>query len=235
MISVWSCLREGVDVIVRRLPLFLGAWILVFVVQQAIRVAFPYSGPWAWLNLVLLPVLLAPLYAGQYFIALQVARGKPVNYRDLFRGFSQWRTIALVFILTALAVTGGGLLLVIPGIIFALMFTWAPILVLDPEEVGANRRIRAVEAMRESKELTTGYRGVLFGIGILLLLPSVVLTYMVSLSPAIPPWAIQLLRLLSGTLFLGPLHAASYMVAYEAVRRLGRSGEEATILPEPGD
>jgi len=227
MISVWSCLREGVDVLVRRLPLLLGAWLVILAVQQAIDLVAPAGGPWAWLNLVFSLVLLSPLYAGQYVLVLQVVRHEPPRFRDLFRGFSRWGTIAVMSILTVLAVAGGFVLFVIPGIVFALMFAWAPIVALDPARSGPNRRPGAIEAMRRSKELTSGYRGTLFGISLLLSIPTIVLMFLVGLSatsstPAIPPWAIEVFALLSGTLFLGPLHAACYMVAYEAVSRLGR-------------
>ncbi len=228
MISVWSCLREGVDVIVRRLPLLLGAWLVILAVQQAIDLVLPDSGLWVWLDLVLYVVLLAPLYAGQYFLALQTVRNEPATFRDLFRGFRHWAPIAGVQTLTILAIAGGFVLLVIPAIVFALMFSWAPIVVLDREVQNPHGPpVRAREAMRRSKELTSGYRGTLFGISLLLILPTIVLGIVFGLSaiaeaPVIPPWAIELFILLSGTLFLGPLHAASYMVAYEAVTRLGR-------------
>lgn len=229
MISAWSCLREGVDVLVRRLPLLLGAWLVVLAVQQAIDLVAPAAGPWAWLNLVLSVALLAPLYAGQYLLVLRVVRNEPVAFRDLFRGFSRWGAITVVSILTVLAVAGGFFLLVVPAIILALMFAWAPIVVLDQAAgSGPDRRLGALEAMRRSKELTAGYRGTLFGISLLLSLPLIILIIAVSISAAspgvtIPPWAIELFALLSGTLFLGPLHVASYMVAYDAVTRLERA------------
>ena len=240
MVSTWSCLREGIDVLVRRFPLLLGAWLVILAAQQAIDLAFPDLGPWLWLNLVLYVVLLAPLYAGQYLLAVQVVRGEPAAFRDLFRGFSQWGTIALVYLLTWLAVVAGFFLFVVPGIVWAITFAFAPIVVLDRSTGGGSRpRLGAVEAMRRSKELSAGYRGTLFGISLLLSLPTIVIVVAVGISAAwpeirIPLWSIQLFSLLSGTLFLGPLHATSYMVAYDAITRLerGDQGAPPTVTSE---
>jgi len=233
MISTWSCLREGIDALVRRFPLLLGAWLVILAVQQAIDLAFPALEPWVWLNLVLYVVLLAPLYAGQYLLAVRAVRDEPVAFRDLFRGFSQWGTIALVSVLTSLAVIGGFFLFVVPGIVWAITFAFAPIVVLDSSTGNGPRpKLGPVEAMRRSKELTAGYRATLFGISLLLSLPTIAIGVAAGVSAALPEiqiplWAIQLFSLLSGTLFLGPLHATSYMVAYHAITRLERGNQGA--------
>jgi len=240
MISTWSCLREGIDVLVRRFPLLLGAWLVILAAQQAIDLAFPDLGPGVWLYLVLYIVLLAPMYAGQYLLAVRAVRGEPAAFRDLFRGFSQWGTIALVSVLTSLAVAAGFFLFVVPGIVWAIMFAFAPVVVLDrPAGSGSRPTIGAVEAMRRSKELTAGYRATLFGISLLLSLPTIAIGVAVGVSGALPEleiplWAIQLFSLLSGTLFLGPLHATSYMVAYDAITRLerGDQGAPSTVASE---
>ena len=41
--------------------------------------------------------------------------------------------------------------------------------------------------------------------------------------PGFPAWAIELLTLLGGTLFIGPVSATSYMVAYDNATRLRES------------
>ena len=235
MISTWSCLREGIDALVRRFPLLLGAWLVILAVQQGIGLAFPALGPWTWLHLVLYVVLLAPLYAGQYLLALKVVRNEVVGFRDLFRGFSRWGTLALVSALTSLAVAAGFFLFVVPGIVFALMFAFAPIVVLDESaSTGRKVSIRPAEAMRRSKEITAGYRATLFGISLLLSLPTIAIGVAAGVSAAVPEiqiplWAIELFSVLSGTLFLGPLHATSYMVAYDAITRLERGSQSAPL------
>jgi len=232
MISTWFCLRQGIDVLVRRFPLLFGAWLVILAVQQGIALVVPDTVQGLWISLALDIVLLAPLYAGQYLLALHVVRGEPTAFRDLFRGFRWWGALAAVSVLTSLLASVGFLLLIVPGIVWLVMFAFAPIVVLDRATGGApTQRIGAVGAMRRSKELTAGYRATLFAISLLLSLPSVAvgtLAWIALTSPdtGIPLWTIEVLALLSGTLFLGPLHAASYMVAYDAITRLERRDQD---------
>jgi len=225
MLKSWSCLRKGINILVQELPLLVGAWLLILGAQQLINLVIPAS--WIGVGALVQIVVLSPLYAGQYLLTLRVIRGQPAKIQDLFRGFAFWGTLAAVSLLASLATGLGFLLLVVPGILWALMFSFAPIVVLDHGVHGEKlSRIGAVEALKRSKELTEGYRGTLFGISLLLVLPSLVVVVLLSLSASTPdfpiqPWAIEVFALLSGTLFLGPLHAASYMVAYDAIIELG--------------
>jgi len=231
MLTSWSCLRQGINVLAQDLPLLLGAWLVILGVQQLIDLLIPAS--WIGVGLLAQIVVLAPLYAGQYLLTLRVVRNQPAKFQDLFRGFPFWGTLAAVSLLSSLATGIGFILLIVPGIVWALMFSFAPIVVLDRGDTSEKTaRIGAVEAMKCSKDLTEGYRGTLFGISLLLVLPSLVVIVLLSLSAstpefAIPTWAIELFALLSGTLFLGPLHAASYMVAYDAITGLVRPSELA--------
>lgn len=235
MLTSWSCLREGIDVLVRRFPLLLGAWLVILAVQQLINLVIPPS--WMWIGLLLQIVVLAPLYAGQFLLALRTVRNEPAAFRDLFHGIPCWGTLVVVSLLTSLLTGLGCVLLIIPGILWALMFSFAPIAVLDRSgDGGAAVRIGAIEAMKRSKELTEGYRGTLFGISLLLAIPSIVVATFVVISTYMPDfylpyWAIELFSLLSGSLFLGPLHAASYMVAYDAITGLTKPSSSSTGDP----
>lgn len=229
MLTSWSCLREGINVLVRRFPLLLAAWLVILAVQQFLSLVIPAS--WTWIGLLAQIVVLAPLYAGQFLLALKTVRNEPSAFRDFFQGFQYGGTLAVISLLTSLLTSAGFVLLVVPGIVWALMFSFAPIVVLDRSSDGNKlSRIGAIEAMKRSKDLTEGYRGVLFGISLLLVLPLVVVATLSVLSVYMPDrylpyWAIELFSLLSGTLFLGPLHAASYMVVYDAITGLGKPSD----------
>jgi hypothetical protein len=228
VLTTWTCLRTGIDVFVRHFPLFMGAWLVILAVQQAVD--FALSDRWPWIALLVQLVLIAPLYAGNSLLALTAVRHEPASFRLLFRGFPRWGTFAGITLLTALIVLVGFALFVIPGIIWAVMFAFAPIVVLDPwSHDGFPRRVGILDAMKRSRELTHGYRGVLFGLSLLLGLPSVVIGVLVVIkahNPAfpLPLWALDLLALLSGTLFLGPVSAVGYMYAYSKITSLERSG-----------
>jgi len=157
------------------------------------------------------------LYAGQYLLALKVVRKEPVVFKELFAGTSHLLGPILgTYFLVNLLTTLGAVALIIPGILVALMYSFVLIRFLDPKE--GTRTVRPGEAMRESAQITRGYRGTLFGIGLLLAIPYVVLVVLLWISgndSSIPTWVIEVVAILSGLLFLGPVQATSYMVVYD--------------------
>ncbi len=210
----WAALREGFDAFTRRLPLLMGAWIVILVCQQVIDLLIPDS--LMLLEYVLSMIVLAPLYAGQHLLALKVVRREPVVFRELFAGLSKWWPILLAYLLVGLLTMLGFVAFIIPGIIVALMYSFVLIRFLDSKE--GTRTVRISEALSESAQITRGYRGTIFGIGLLLAIPYMVLVVLVWISTydaSIPNWVIEIVAILSGTLFLGPVQAASYMVVYD--------------------
>ncbi len=210
----WTALREGFDAFTRRLPLMLGVVLVLLVTRQVIDWIIPDT--WIWVELFVQTVVLAPLYAGQYLIALKVVRREPVAFGELFSGLSQLGTIMGAYLLVTLLTVVATFALVIPGIIVALMYSFVLIRFLDSK--GAFRSLRITEALKESAQITRGYRGTLFGIGLLLGIPFVVLVVLQMLSvnnPQFPAWILEVATLLSGALFFGPVQAASYMVVYD--------------------
>jgi len=213
-VTSWTALREGFDAFTRRLPLLLGVVLVLLAVQQVIDLLIPDS--LVWFESIVTVIILSPLYAGQYLIALKVVRREPVVFKELFAGMSQIGTIVGAYVLVTLLTVLGSFALVIPGIIVALMYSFTLIRFLDPKE-GA-RTLRATEALRESARITRGYRGTLFGIGFLLGIPLAILIILQTVSvynPLFPSWIAEIIALFSGALFFGPVQAASYMVVYD--------------------
>lgn len=212
--TAWTALRDGFDAFTTRLPLLLSAWLVILACQQVIDLLIPDS--MLLVESIISMIALAPLYAGQHLLALKVVRGESVVFKELFAGKPQLGPILVAYLLVNLLTVLGAVVLIIPGIIAALMFSFVLIRFLDPKE-GA-RTVRATEAMRESAQITKGYRGTLFGIGLLLAIPYLVLGVLLWISSydsSIPTWAIEIVAILSGTLFLGPVQATSYMVVYD--------------------
>lgn len=214
----WGALREGLDAFTRRLPLLLGVWLVVLVVQQIIGLLVPDD--LLWVEALLLMLILPPLHAGQYRVALKVVRSERCTFSSFLDGIRRWNAVLPAYLLIGV-LTGLGLLaLIVPGILVALAFSFTLICLLDEDAHG--RRFSALEAMRESLHLTHGYRGIVFGIGLLLAVPYILLTLLVvldALNPAIPSWILELVAVLSGTLFLGPVQATSLAVVYDHARR----------------
>jgi len=226
----WDCLRRGFDTFASNLPVMMGAWIIILAIQQGIDLLVPDS--LILMETIATMLILAPLYAGQQLIALLAVRGEPTSVRDLFAGVPQWGSIAGASILINLGIALGMMLLVVPGILVALMMSFAPIRFLDPAR--RNRRIGSTTALSESTALTRGVRGTLFGIGLLLAIPALVLVgvaILYVLKLGFPRWAVDVLAILSGTLFLGPVQAASTMVVYDTVTRLPKE-KDATQSPD---
>ena len=88
--------------------------------------------------------------------ALRAYDGRPIGVdrpMDLVARF--WMFLLTVF-LYGLIVSAGLLLLVVPGVYWGLKFLFAPFLVVD-------RRLTAIEALRESSRLTRGVKWPLLG------------------------------------------------------------------------
>jgi uncharacterized membrane protein len=94
-------------------------------------------------------IFLVFIRIGYTKIFLRLHDGEKPNFTDIFKEYeSFWRYLG-VSILTGIAVVGGFLLLVIPGIIWAVRFAFAPIIVVDTKS-------GPILSMKESYNLTKG-------------------------------------------------------------------------------
>jgi len=107
------------------------------------------------------------LGAGAYLFALKVARGQPRAAQDVFAGGPFLVSMFGAQLLTALAVLGAMLLFIVPGIIVALGFSLAALVIVD-------QRLGAVAALGKSWSLTQGHRMNLFVLGLLLIVAAFV-------------------------------------------------------------
>lgn len=107
-----------------------------------------------WLALVL---CFAWLGVGNMIFCLRLARGQRASFEDLFSGGPYLGNFVLAAVLFNVIVFAGALLFVIPGIIFALMFSQHALLVID-------RKAGALEALSMSQELTHGNKLTLLAI-----------------------------------------------------------------------
>ncbi|MBE0636037.1 hypothetical protein IH601_08580 [Candidatus Bipolaricaulota bacterium] len=210
----WAALRKGFDAFTERLPLLLGAWLVILGCQQLLDLLIPDT--WLFIQLIASMVVLAPLYAGQHLLALKAVRREPVAFRELFAGMHQLGPIIGAYLVVSLLTILGTLALIIPGIIITLMYSFVLIRFLDPKL--GDRRARVTDTLSESSHITKGYRGTIFGIGLLLAIPYMVLGILSWISmyhTPIPSWTIEIVAILSGTLFLGPVQATSLMAVYD--------------------
>ncbi len=128
---------------------------------------------------------------GQSLFFLKVARGQDAGLEDIFTGAPFFLTVLLASILFWLIMVVGFVALIIPGIIFSLMFSQYYYLILD-------RNVGVMDSLSLSKEITTGNKLMLFVIGIISTLLMIV---------AILPCGL-------GLLIAGPYFTLMYPVIY---------------------
>ncbi len=101
-----------------------------------------------------------PIEYGVSFASLKAARGDRLEVKNMFDVFQNYINAFLAYLLTILIVVVGFLFLIIPGIIFACKFAFVPYLIVD-------RKMEAVEAVKESWRMTTGHALTIFFMGFL--------------------------------------------------------------------
>lgn len=97
-------------------------------------------------------ILLFPLWVGQILLFLQIARNEPITLNLLFEPFNQYGRFVLAGLAVGALVFLGYLLLIIPGIIFSLLFFMTPYVMLD------NPHCKVSEAMKESRAIMYGHK-----------------------------------------------------------------------------
>ena len=103
--------------------------------------------------------VIAPIDFGSKFMFLKAMRDKKFEIKEIFSGFKdKYLNIILANLLTIAIVVIGFIMLIIPGIIFAIKLTFVPYLVMD-------KNLDPVEAVKESWRMTRGYGWTIFGMG----------------------------------------------------------------------
>lgn len=120
---------------------------------------------------------------GVFKIQLKATNGEKPKYIDLINGFDVYWKFLIVTILYSLVVLGGLILLIIPGIYFAITYMFAPFLIVD-------KKMSVSDAFTKSKQMTKGrvwsillfiVLSVIFTLlGLIVLLVGVIVTAMIS-------------------------------------------------------
>ncbi len=126
-----------------------GKWLFYFVILAL--VGFLSS---------LVAGIIAPVLAfGVYLITLDLLKGGDINanrFGETIKDINHALKLIAVAFLSALVIFLGFVLFIIPGIIFAYMFSQASFIMMD------NPEIDIMEAMRRSKAMMKGYKFDLF-------------------------------------------------------------------------
>jgi len=105
-------------------------------------------------------LIVQPVDYGISFANLRAARGDKLEIKDMFEAFKNYVNAILANLLAGAIIVIGLVLLIVPGIIFACKLAFVPYLVVD-------RKMEAIEAVKESWRMTGGYAWKVFLIGLL--------------------------------------------------------------------
>jgi uncharacterized membrane protein len=161
-----ACIRFGWETFKKRVWFFVGITALVGIlsaISSGIGSSFGHDGSASALGSIISFVLGAfiSMCAVAFFLKAHDAP-ESVKSNDLWYPEPYLKFLA-VKLLAGAAVVIGVILLIVPGVIFGLMFMFAPYIVVD-------RGMGPLEAMAESKRITRGHKWALLGFGILMML-----------------------------------------------------------------
>ena len=124
---------------------------------------------WVWLRAILMGVLAyllvmiivaGPIRGGYDLAVLRLFHGdETVAFRNMFAGFSKFRTLFLTFLLYVLVILVGLILLIVPGMIL-LLALWPAFLLVMEDDLGP------VDALKGAWALTRGYKGKILVLGL---------------------------------------------------------------------
>ena len=127
---------------------------LLYSIISMIAVGFPFSGGLAGL------IIAGPLLFGLVLYSLKFIRGQQPDIDALFEGFNSFGATLGLYLWSTLWVVLWSLLLIIPGIIKAYSYSMAFYIMADNPQVGIRN------ALKMSMDLTNGYKGKLFVLGL---------------------------------------------------------------------
>ena len=155
-------------------------------------------------------IMAGPIRGGYDMAMLRLIRGDDsVSFRDLFAGFSKFRKLFLTLLLYSLAVLGGILLLIVPGIILAIALWPAFLLVMEDD-------LDPVGAIKGAWALTRGYK---MGIFVLTLAGLLIMI-------------VGFLALGLGLFVAGPVVELARIGAYQEMREAAEASDRPPPRPE---
>ncbi len=170
--STSQVLSEAWKILKQKWVFLLGLWASIFgvsLVIEVIRVALTdEKGILTALSMLAAQVLSLLIGVGAMKVILKVVRNQQAEISEIFTAGVQhlWQYFILSLV-TGLIVGFGFLLLIVPGIIWALKYMFAPYALVDD-------KLSFSEAMAVSDKLTQGIKWQLFGFGWVLILLNLV-------------------------------------------------------------
>lgn len=129
-----------------------GAYLLATIVPQYILVRIFSSALLSSLISIVFILWSTFLSMGLIKGILSIVRGETVEIPEIYQNQEAFGEYAVMVIRYMVVIIGGGILLILPGIYFAIRYIFVPFLVVDKKATGA-------AAFAKSKEMTEGRLG----------------------------------------------------------------------------
>lgn len=165
--EVGSCYNHGWQQMLKyilELLLITIIGIVISIPAGGLSAAEEMEGPNAFFlfifSLAYLILVLWPIEYGVDFAFLKAARGDKVEVKDMFEVFQNYLNAIFAGLLQAILIGIGIVFCIVPGIIIGCKLAFVPYLIVD-------RKMEAIEAIKESWRMTTGHAVTVFLIGLL--------------------------------------------------------------------
>lgn len=143
-----------------------------------------------------------PLALGYAGFALRISRGERAELANIFDGFNDFSRSLVAMLLMTVAIIGGMLLLIVPGIIIAFGLSQTFFILHDDKEISA------IDALRESWEIMRGNK----------------MDYFILLLRFLPWMILCVFTLFIGLFWLQPYMQVTFANFYETIRTRGEGG-----------
>jgi uncharacterized membrane protein len=120
-----------------------------------------FVGLWVFSSNLIVGIISMALMTGYQMAAVKAMRGGQPEFTDLFSTFPYLIPLGIAWTLYMLAILGGMVLLIVPGVIIALGFSQFALLVID-------RKLPAIEALKTSWAIMRGYKAWFIVLGLAL-------------------------------------------------------------------
>ncbi|HVS79393.1 MAG TPA: DUF975 family protein, partial [Candidatus Paceibacterota bacterium] len=215
--SIKESLKKGWELVKAHFGLLIGATLVYLAFSSSGRALAGNNGHivgWSIPLFLILIVISIIIHIGYYKLYLKLVKGERVSISELFTNYSLfWRYLG-GNILAGLVTMVGFILLIVPGIYFAVKYSFTSLLVIDQD-------LGPVEAFKKSAELTKGIKWYLLLFWLTLIGINIV----------------GVIVFVVGLLVTIPLSYAAYIYVYRAVidAKGALPAEEVPMSPAPAD
>jgi uncharacterized membrane protein len=164
--SMSEAIKFGWEVMKNNLLFFVAVLIITWIAQGIFSVpnSFGWPGHLVFYPFFSLISLVIGVFVGMAYIRISLGfcDGKEADFSDLWAGYPLFFNYLIGSILYGLIVLGGLILLIVPGIIWAIKYSMFGYLIID-------REMPPVAALKKSGQITKGAKWDLFLLGFLFL------------------------------------------------------------------